>query len=296
MWKKLNSLVEKKSPIQITIICILLVFFLGLMDFLTGYEFSFSIFYLVPISIASWHTERRYGLSISIMSAIVWGSVDILSGQRYGHIAILFWNTLVRLGFFTITTQLLSTLKVQFKIEKKLAKTDTLTNTLNGRAFKETAKKLLGIADRYNRPVVLGYIDIDNFKKVNDTLGHIEGDKVLKTIGVEILSSIRSADCVGRMGGDEFAILLPETSRLDATFVFERIQKQILKQAKENNWPISLSIGVAVFSESSPTIEEAIKLADNLMYRVKNKGKNGILIEEFLGKKNFGDSAKSSTI
>lgn len=286
MWTKLNSLVDKRTPIQVTIICLSLVILFGAIDFLTGYEFAFSIFYLIPISIASWYIGRPYGLIISIISAIVWGIVDIATGHKYSHLAIPIWNTTVRLVFFTITTQLLSTLKIQFKIEEKLARTDNLTGTLNGRAFEETAIKLLGIAVRYSHPSVLGYIDVDNFKKVNDTLGHAEGDRVLKIIGIEILNSIRSTDCVGRMGGDEFAILLPEASRLDATFVFGRIQRQILNKANEYNWPISVSMGVAVFLKTTPPIEEAIKFADNLMYRVKNKGKNDILIEEFPEKNN----------
>lgn len=287
MWTKLNSLIDRRTPVQLITVCLFLVILIGTLDFITGYELAFSIFYLVPISIASWHIGRPYGLAISIISAIVWGSVDTLSGQKYSHWGIPFWNTTVRLSFFFITTQLLSTLKIQFKIEKKLARTDNLTGTLNGYAFEETAVRLLGTATRYNHPSVLGYIDVDNFKKVNDTLGHTEGDRVLTSIGVIILNSVRGTDCVGRMGGDEFAILLPETSRLDATFVFERIQRQILNKANESGWPISVSMGIAVFPKTPPTIEEAIKLADNLMYRVKNKGKNGILVEEFPGKENL---------
>ncbi len=285
MWAKLNSLIERRTPIQITIICILLVFLLGIIDFKTGYEFTFSIFYLIPISIMSWYIGRLSGITISIISAVVWGTVDRMSGHQYSYLVILFWNTFARLGFFVITTQLLSTLKIQSQIERRSARIDHLTGTLNVGAFEDTATKLLGIAVRYNRPTVLAYIDIDNFKKINDTLGHLGGNKVLNIIGVILLNSIRSTDCVGRMGGDEFAILLPETSRLDAAFVFERIQQQITNKANEYNWPITTSIGIAVFPKKPPTVEEAIRLADNLMYRVKNTGKNNILIEEFPGNK-----------
>lgn len=286
MWAKLNSLMERRTPTQITIICILLIFLLGVINSKAGYELTFSIFYLIPISIISWYIGRSSGITISIISAVVWGSIDVMSGHQYSHIVILFWNTLARLGFFIITTQLLSTLKIQFQIEKRLSRTDNLTGTLNGSAFEDTATKLLGIVARYNHPTVLAYIDVDNFKKINDTLGHLEGNKVLNIIGGILLNSVRSTDCVGRMGGDEFTILLPETSRSDATFIFERIRQQITNKANEYNWPISTSIGgIAVFLKEPPTVEEAIKFADNLMYRVKNNGKNNILIEEFPGNK-----------
>jgi diguanylate cyclase (GGDEF)-like protein len=116
---------------------------------------------------------------------------------------------------------------------------------------------------------------------VNDTLGHTEGDRVLKTVASVLLVSIRKADLVGRLGGDEFVVLLPETTRAGAVIVFENMREALLKRAAEHGWPIGFSIGVAAFETAPKSLGEAIKLADALMYRVKNSGKNRIVFEEF---------------
>lgn len=152
---------------------------------------------------------------------------------------------------------------------------------MNGRWFGEAAQAIFHIAARYGRPTVIGYIDLDNFKSVNDTLGHTEGDHVLRTIASILLKSVRSADLVGRLGGDEFVVLLPETTYTGAVTTFENLRKRLLKETGEHMWPIGFSIGVAVFLTPPSSIDEAIKAADALMYRVKNGGKNNMLVEEY---------------
>ena len=162
-----------------------------------------------------------------------------------------------------------------------MARLDGLTGVMNGHAFEEGAQTILRIAARYGRPTVMGYIDLDNFKSVNDTLVHAEGDHVLRTVASILSKSVRSADLIGRLGGDEFAILLPETTCSGAATMFKNLREGLLKEARERVWPIGFSIGVAVFRTVPSSVDEAIKLADALMYRVKNGGKNNILLEEF---------------
>ena len=162
-----------------------------------------------------------------------------------------------------------------------MAKLDGLTGVMNARAFGEAAQTILSIAARYGRPTAIGYIDLDNFKSVNDTLGHSEGDTVLIAVASILLESVRGTDLVGRLGGDEFAIFLPETTYSGAVTIFDKLRERLLKEARERVWPIGFSIGVAVFRTAPLSVDEAIKLADALMYRVKNSGKNNILFEEF---------------
>ena len=125
----------------------MIVLMLGVFDHVTGYEWSFFfISYLAPIGIASWYAGRNQGLFISVVSAFTWFVVDKTSGHHYSHQAILFWNAAVRLAFFLITTQLLTTLQNHLEIEANLARVDGLTGVLNGRAFRDAAGNLFALA------------------------------------------------------------------------------------------------------------------------------------------------------
>lgn len=281
MLTHLNRFLRGRSSVQITAASLFLAVVVAAIDYATGYELAFSVFYLVPIAFATWYAGLHQGSLLSIVSATMWLIVDITAGHQYSRTFIPFWNAGVRFLFFFVTTRLLATVRAQLEKEMRMARIDGLTGAMNGRAFGESAQTILRIATRYGRQTVLGYIDLDNFKSVNDTLGHNEGDHVLITIASILLTSVRGADLVGRLGGDEFAVLLPETTYSGAVTVFENLREALLKEAKKHGWPIGFSIGVAVFRTAPSSVDEAIKLADALMYRVKNGGKNSILFEEF---------------
>jgi diguanylate cyclase (GGDEF)-like protein len=142
------------------------------------------------------------------------------------------------------------------------------------------ASTLFDLARRHQHTTALGYIDIDNFKSVNDTKGHAEGNRVLASVAAILLRSVRHTDLVGRLGGDEFAVLLPETPRAGAEELFARLQKQLRQEATDSGWPITLSIGVAVFRVPPSSPSAALAATDALMYRVKHSGKNAVLTEE----------------
>jgi len=209
--------------------------------------------------------------------------VDYTSSHTYSNGLIPVWNTCVRLSFFLVTCSLLVELKARFKYEETLAKTDGLTGILNARSFKERSGNFLELAARHCHPVVLGYIDVDNFKAVNDGFDHSEGDRVLKTVANTLTQCVRTTDVVDRLGGDEFAIFLPETDIKGAKVMFGRIHKDLVKSAADAGWPIGFSVGVAVFSAIPDTVDEALKVADSLMYRVKKSGKNNLLYQELPG-------------
>jgi diguanylate cyclase (GGDEF)-like protein len=149
----------------------------------------------------------------------------------------------------------------------------------NARAFKEHAERFLAFAARHRRPTVVGYIDLDNFKTVNDSLGHLEGDRVLKTVAEALRDTFRRSDLLARMGGDEFAILLPDADFPTAQSAFSKSHAHVLRVIASHGWPVGMSIGVAIFDRAPATVEDAIRAADALMYRVKAQGKNEILYE-----------------
>jgi len=278
----LDKLGNRRTPFQVTILSLLVIGLIGVLDYFTGYELSFSIFYLVPILFATWYGREWAAYAMCVISAIVWLLVDYFSGNTYSHWIIPVWNAFVRLAFFLIVTNLQSKLRTRLGYEEALARTDQLTQVLNAHAFKETAYRLLQLARRHHHSAVLGYIDLDDFKAINDSLGHSEGDLVLKAVSGILRQGLRGTDVVGRLGGDEFAVFMPEIGYLDARAAFDRIHEKLLQEASAENWPIGISIGVAVFPRAPADIDEAIRVADHLMYRVKGSGKNKVFYEELV--------------
>ncbi|UCD80043.1 MAG: diguanylate cyclase [Desulfobacterales bacterium] len=281
MKKSINSLLSGLSASQLILPAISAALLLGLLDHITGYELSFAVFYVVPIAVVSWYVGRVPGLVFCGLSTAIWLIVDLASANTYSHPTIPFWNAAVRLGFFIMISLLLSTLHTRLIMEQRAAQTDGLTNLLNGRAFREGARKLFDLCRRIGRPATLAYIDLDNFKAVNDSLGHTEGDSVLKLVGTILAKSVRNTDLVGRLGGDEFAVILPDTNLSQAQTVIAKIHEKLTEEVGAHNWRIGFSIGVAVLAKPPSSVDEAIKLADNLMYDVKKVGKNSIVYREF---------------
>jgi diguanylate cyclase (GGDEF)-like protein len=134
-------------------------------------------------------------------------------------------------------------------------------------------------ARRYEHPLTVVYIDLDNFKKINDLYGHITGDNLLRLVADTVKNNIRLTDTVARLGGDEFAILLPETGPELAEAITHKVQKINLEIMQKNGWPVTFSIGVVTFIDPPSTVDEILKASDHLMYVAKNNDKNNIRCE-----------------
>ncbi len=281
MLGEVNGFLAARSQVQLTLVSLLLLSAIASLDYLTGYELSFSLFYLIPVSISAWHSGKHLGIAVSIVCAATWLAIDYSSGQRYSQLGIPFWNACVRLGFFIIVARLLWHLRTALEYQSSLAEHDGLTGMLNNRSFKQRCASLASLATRSGRPMVLGYLDLDDFKVVNDSLGHGGGDDVLKAVANMLGERLRKSDIVGRMGGDEFAILLPETDLASARTIFSELHERLMDLATQNRWPVGFSIGVAAFHYPPADPEDAMKYADDLMYKVKGSGKNSIRFEEY---------------
>lgn len=265
------------APATVTTLGVALVALLAAIDHLTGYELSFSVFYLAPIALVTWYARRRHGYALALICAIVWLTVDLTAGNAYTHWLIPIWNATVRLAFFLITATLLGQLKLRLRIEAALARTDELTQVMNARAAREVISRLLQLARRHRHPSALGFIDVDNFKAVNDTLGHAEGDRLLQAVAAALRGHVRESDVVGRLGGDEFVVFLPETGLAAARETFTKLHRELIDRSAA--WPVGFSIGVAVFDQAPEGVDAAFRGGDKLMYRAKQGGKNRIVCE-----------------
>lgn len=127
---------------------------------------------------------------------------------------------------------------------------------------------------RHARPLTVVYMDLDNFKQVNDSRGHQEGDRLLQLVGRGLLGAVRTSDLAARLGGDEFGLLLPETGFKEAEVFIGRLRQSLDAKVNRTIWPIGYSIGVVTFPTPPPDMETAIARADQLMYGVKSGGKD----------------------
>ena len=180
------------------------------------------------------------------------------------------------IGFSTEVTELFK-LKEEFK---KLATVDALTDLYNRRYFTEQADKEYLRAQRYKLSLTLISIDIDHFKKINDKFGHPAGDKVLIEVAKQLKSSLRQTDVLARIGGEEFSILLPETSADEAEVFAERLRLAQSQLRITGDWhgeiQLSVSIGISSYQQSDSNFDQIFSRADKALYQAKNSGRNRV--------------------
>lgn len=275
MTNLLNYLDRQSKLFNIILSCIL-VAALGFLDYSTAHDASFGVIYLLPVALAAWFLSGRAGIVTSFVAAIIGLTADVASGQIYVDPLTSYRNVLVRFVFLIVVASLLSALRRAYQYQKALARTDYLTDVANARSFYESAQTEISRARRYEHPFTLAYLDVDNFKAVNDKHGHEVGDQLLKTVGEVVKENLRATDIVARIGGDEFAILLPETGNEAAEFVIQKVQKTLMDEMQKNGWFVTFSIGVVTCLDPPRTVAEVVKWSDNLVYAAKSSGKNTI--------------------
>mgnify|MGYP003636814929 CR=1 FL=1 len=159
----------------------------------------------------------------------------------------------------------------------RLATTDFLTGVWNRRRFMELGEAEVARVRRSGRSFGMAMMDVDHFKSVNDTHGHDAGDNVLRALAEACVDRLRNVDIVGRMGGEEFALILPETDPQGAMLTVERLREYLSELAipiDSGTLTVTVSIGVTTVRDPSDTIEGALKRADEALYKAKGSGRN----------------------
>lgn len=175
--------------------------------------------------------------------------------------------------------QLRRELEIEHRIASNAARTDELTGLNNLRAFKEQAETMFAYTQRYGVPLCALLVDIDHFKKINDTLGHAAGDQVLKTVVKHLKSALREADLIGRLGGEEFGILLAGTDLHDALQTAEKLRLAVQALEVPINGArlhVTISVGVAQAGTACADITSLLAQADAAMYYAKSNGRNRV--------------------
>lgn len=284
------ELLKTQPKTNLFLISLVFISLVALFDARISQELSLSLFYLLPVFLTAWYLGRAAGVIIILLTAGLWTLSDFMSSNV--TLLALLWNLLVRIGLLYAFTYLLLTLKRGLEREAALSRTDPLTGAANARAFYEIAQRELERSERYESVTTVVYLDLDNFKAVNDRLGHPVGDELLQNVVRTLQKNVRATDTVTRMGGDEFVILMPETDQHQAESAVTKLRTLLLDAMRTRRWPVTFSIGVYTFHEPPKEVSMLIQRVDELMYAVKNSTKDGV---SYASDENEVDGASGSS-
>lgn len=277
------------SPILLTV-ALAFIALVGVVDWATG-PVAMSLVYYLPIVAVAWLTGMRPAVATALASSASLLTVALLQGDH--ATSIIYWNsftrgvTFVALGVFVALIrrdrdqldELNLKLNAALANEAGLARTDALTGLANGRAFRETLARELVRSQREGGAIAVAYLDLDNFKRINDAYGHDEGDQVLRRTAGALTESVRAIDLVARMGGDEFVVAIVNPSETTCDTVGSRILEKV--QALAADYPgtgFGATIGIASFHAPPADVEVLLKRADDAMYEVKAEGKGRFVV------------------
>ncbi len=262
---------------MLLIVGLMLTLAIAVLDYVTGPRVLLNIFYLLPVMLVAWGTESTgYGLIVAVTSCVVTPAEALISSSRLDPLPVALWNGSVRLAVFCIVLYLMENMRTLMAQLQEQALSDGLTGLANRRAFGEIAAREIDRSRRFDHQVSLAYIDIDDFKGTNDRLGHEAGDRMLIALASLALATARSVDTVARIGGDEFAIIMPETGADAALPLVTRIREAFPRVARAGEITATCSIGLASFAHTPDSVEELLAAADALMYEAKAAGRNRV--------------------
>lgn len=255
---------------------------LGVCDLDGGVRSPMLLLLFLPISFAAWAFTPRAAAACGVASLASLGLVVATNRPTGASI-----DDAMMLGAVLIGSSVLSVAAARNRIRREryesllaqkvaeLAATDGLTGCAVHRVFHQRIREELARSKRHGLPLSLMIIDLDNFKVVNDSYGHLVGDNVLAGIGAGLRTLSRASDLVARLGGDEFAVLMPDTEPSSAQTLAERVRREIPASLEV---PVTLSIGISGLDLSEPTPEQLIDDADFALYEVKRSGRDSVAL------------------
>ncbi|OGT71589.1 MAG: hypothetical protein A3H44_14125 [Gammaproteobacteria bacterium RIFCSPLOWO2_02_FULL_57_10] len=267
------------SPLVVNLLVSIGLAAVAWIDYVTGTEIRIFPLYFLPLMLAAWQLHKFTTIAYAISASLIWATVMYFSGREYSTGSIWLINFVTQSVAFLLVSLLVSTLHRVIDNERRLSRTDLLTGLPNRRDFFERSAQIVELCRRNNRPVTLGYIDLDNFKKANDTLGHEHGDSLLQAVADTFRSHLRTTDLCARMGDDEFVVLLPETDVELALPILERIREVLASNAQFTRSDVTASIGAITYLKVPSVVDDMIAKADEMMYRAKSSSKNSVHIE-----------------
>ncbi len=239
-------------------------------------DLRLGILYVIPVLLAAWHDGMHWGIAFALATTLLRFTVGIDQMPATSLLDYRVLNELAYLAVVGVAIAGLSQLRQTHSQLEQLATQDPLTNVLNARAFSHELAQELSRNRRYGRPLALIYLDLDDFKSVNDAHGHATGDAVLRLVADAMRAAVRQADVVGRLGGDEFGVLMPETDGDVAHAAANRLVSGI-RTVFRGTPSVTASIGVVAVSGTEAGTDELLRKADQAMYAAKRAGKDRVV-------------------
>jgi diguanylate cyclase (GGDEF)-like protein len=260
---------------------ILLVLAVTWVDFASAEELHLFPLYFFPIALVTLKVDRWAGVVLSLLAAVGWEISNYWVNLATIPTVIHFVNGLVIAVTFLTISLLLSEIRRRLEWEKTLSRSDALTGVANGRLFFERAAEEIDRSRRYGHPLSVAFIDLDDFKRVNDELGHAAGDDLLRRAAEAIRDAVRASDLVARIGGDEFAVLFVETG-VEAVEAGEKLRRAVSSAMNSGGWAVTASVGVVSFVDPPERVDDLLRAADELMYEAKDRGKNAAVCRKIV--------------
>ncbi len=259
---------------------VVMIALLAVGDYVTGRDISLAPLYLIPVMLITWKTSATMGVAISIFASGLWAAVT-LQEEGTAIAAYVLWEAAIRLATTMLFVMLLSRLKDSLARVNLLARKDSLTDLANRGSFYELVNQEMLRCKRYGGAISIAFVDLDKFKALNDRSGHDVGDEALRVVAQTLRAQLRSTDLPARVGGDEFAVMLPGLDARGASQATQILQSRLLSAMEHRGWPITFSIGLATFTTALDSVDDMVKRADTLMYKMKREGKGGISEQVF---------------
>jgi diguanylate cyclase (GGDEF)-like protein len=242
-------------------------------DYILGASVNLLALYFVPLLVAGWHLGKKGAVLFTALATAAWLAQVVASGAVQWSPLVWAINTLATATGFLVVAILVALLRNAIDRERDHARTDPLTGLANRRQLEEGAGVPLALCRRIGSAATMVSVDLDNFKAVNDTLGHQRGDDVLRAFGDILRRFVRTSDFAARMGGDEFCLFLPDTSALEGSVLMDRIRAAAEASPMFRSCDVSLSIGSYTEDPVHSELEAMLSAADARMYEAKRSRK-----------------------
>src|SRR6266704_6926935 len=239
-------------------------------------DIRLGILYIVPVLLVTWTEGLAWGLGFAVATIVL---REAVAWEQLPPETPTLWRVINAASYVLVLGIAMAGLQRLRHIQEQLSRLathDPLTSLVNARSFAARLTQELERNRRYPRPLALLYLDLDDFKVINDSHGHQTGDAVLRLVAEAMRSSVRQADVVGRLGGDEFAVLMPETDAPLADAAAKRLVVE-LRTVFKGTPTVTASIGVVSCAATDASTDDLLRRADAAMYDAKKSGKDRVV-------------------
>jgi len=261
-------------------VCLIVFMVFGLIQAATQANFALASAALLPVLAMAWFGGRTPGLIAAGLAAALWLGVDFTMGQHLYAPWVPWANAATRLFVYALVALLAAEFRFQFDRERERVLQDHLTGLRNRRAFIADGQRETQRAQRHGLPLGVIFLDLDHFKQLNETQGHHRGDRALQETAQTLRDTLRATDCIARLSGDEFAILLPD--RGWALALETALKLDTALRARLTGFPpVTASLGLAWFCVADRTFPVMLRAAEELLYQAKKTGSGTVRSRRF---------------